>query len=63
MGLVLGQVLRDVLMHQGDVVQAVQATRDASLVVTTATGMPARLIPAIASAAPSMNSTRSTEPT
>ena len=31
--------------------------------VTTATGMPARLNLAIASAAPSMNSTRSTEPT
>ena len=31
--------------------------------VTTATGIPARLNPAIASGAPSMNSTRSTEPT
>jgi hypothetical protein len=32
MGLMLGQVLRDVLVHQGDVVEAVQAACDTRLV-------------------------------
>ena len=40
MGLVLGQVLRDVLVHQGDVVEPYRPRAIPAWFVTTATGMP-----------------------
>ena len=58
-----GEMLGDVPVHDRDIVQAVKPAGDARLVGDDGDRQAARLKLAIASAAPSMKSTLSIEPT